>query len=62
MDSDWDGGDSGRDGVVVTKSRFRMLWLRLVRGYKIRNVARIPQQDLFGQITYTPKWTLERKK
>ena len=48
--------------TVMTRSRLRMLWLVVFKRYSIQMAAREPHCAEFGRITYTSRWTLEKRR
>ena len=44
--------------VVTTNSRFRMWWLRVMKGYRIDRRISEPKYGFLGRVVYTHRWYL----
>ena len=45
-----------------TNSRLRMWWLTMFMGYTVRCVRQRPRRGMFGSVTYTTLWKLEKSR
>ena len=56
------GANNLNGKVASSTSLLRVLWLRIVRGYRIMSIQREPIGGLFGSIRYHNMWTLTRRE
>jgi len=49
---------SDPENAVRTNNRFRVWWLKVFAGYRVKKSFRIPKAGLFGRIRYDVQWVL----
>lgn len=53
--------DFVKTGQLKTSSVWQMFWLTRFKGYRVANTLHVPRRNMFGQLTTSRVWIVDRK-